>query len=702
MSYVYDNCTNGMGRLCIQSIAPANASPLVTSYNYTPFGDLADHQDVSYAYDAAGRLHSITYPSGAVVTYSYNLNGQVNQVDVIRNGQVQSLASAIQYAPFGPVTALTFGNGLFFNKGIDQAYRTSSLLLGGLQNDTYQLDPAGNLLEILDNLATDHDRAYGYDALGRVIGFATGEGVMGSGPQLGGIKLFTVPPVFLPSLQTMTNEVNTPPSTTSKPWLVTAVSNLTSDYVNIALDRTEAAPGVVSSAETVGYVAFENGVSGSFIASDGQPVTYESAISSENITGWGTCTNVPLIGSYSTLPLVVATPSTRNGDNGGWLRRCALSTTSVGLSIDEDTYLDAERNHGAEQASLLAFSRAFNAQLTDYDGMPWSLEAGQVTLNNTTVTPAFVTVNFQQAYMTPPVVVVLATNEGVDPSALRIRNLTTNGFELAQVEPANKDGKHGAMTIPYIVIEQGAHRFPDGAWLLAGSADIADVQLGYGVSGTASWHQIDFPFQPAQPGTATPGDIVYSYDQNGNRTQMVDGGTSVTDYAYETASNRMSGLSGVQSASITTDANGNITAIGSRAFIHDTANRILNITDGGVTVATYRYNGLGQRVEKITAQGTTRYVYGTEGQLLGEYQSDGALIREYVYLNGEQLAQLEPLGTANEVLYLHTDHLGAPRLATDAIGTPVWKWESDPFGATAANDDPDGNGTPVTVNLRFP
>jgi len=50
----------------------------------------------------------------------------------------------------------------------------------------------------------------------------------------------------------------------------------------------------------------------------------------------------------------------------------------------------------------------------------------------------------------------------------------------------------------------------------------------------------------------------------------------------------------------------------------------------------------------------------------------------------------------------HTDHLGTPRAVTDANGTVVWRWDGESFGATAANDDPDGNGVAFTLNLRFP
>jgi RHS repeat-associated protein len=124
--------------------------------------------------------------------------------------------------------------------------------------------------------------------------------------------------------------------------------------------------------------------------------------------------------------------------------------------------------------------------------------------------------------------------------------------------------------------------------------------------------------------------------------------------------------------------------------------------DGTTSLASYRYNGLGQRVQKDLAADSTAYVYSTDGQLLGEYQDDGTAIREYVYLNGEPLAQINGEGAGAEVLYLHTDHLGTPRRATDSSGVAVWSWDSDAFGAAAANEDVDGNGTLVTVPLRFP
>ena len=74
---------------------------------------------------------------------------------------------------------------------------------------------------------------------------------------------------------------------------------------------------------------------------------------------------------------------------------------------------------------------------------------------------------------------------------------------------------------------------------------------------------------------------------------------------------------------------------------------------------TYDYDAL-NRLEEARTAGTSTvvgaYVYGQGGLLYGEYDNTGALIREYMYLNGEPLAQIDAGGSETS-LYLHTDHL---------------------------------------------
>ncbi len=96
------------------------------------------------------------------------------------------------------------------------------------------------------------------------------------------------------------------------------------------------------------------------------------------------------------------------------------------------------------------------------------------------------------------------------------------------------------------------------------------------------------------------------------------------------------------------------------------------------------------------------YSYGQEDELLGEYDASGNRIREYVYLReGETPELVAMVDASGQVLAVHTDHLGTPRLVMDNNKTIVWRWVSDAFGNGVANEDVDGNGQLVTLNHRF-
>jgi RHS repeat-associated protein len=113
-------------------------------------------------------------------------------------------------------------------------------------------------------------------------------------------------------------------------------------------------------------------------------------------------------------------------------------------------------------------------------------------------------------------------------------------------------------------------------------------------------------------------------------------------------------------------------------------------------VSSYRYNVLGQRISKTAGTTVTHYTYGLNGQLLSE--TTGAVTTDYLYFNGQPLALVRQGG----MYYIHTDHLGTPRAVTNTYQNVVWRWDSDPFGMSTANEDPDGDGVEFTLNLRFP
>jgi RHS repeat-associated protein len=162
-TYVYDSCANGIGRLC-----SVNNSFSTVTYGYDGLGNVTGHQSLAYAYTAAGRLRTISYPSSAVVTYDYDTAGQVSQVYLTRNGATQVIASGIQHAPFGPIKAMNYGNGKTLSQALDTAYRIRSKITPGVLELDYPLyDANGNLRQHSEALSA-LSSSFTYDALDRL------------------------------------------------------------------------------------------------------------------------------------------------------------------------------------------------------------------------------------------------------------------------------------------------------------------------------------------------------------------------------------------------------------------------------------------------------------------------------------------------------------------------------------------------------
>jgi RHS repeat-associated protein len=186
--------------------------------------------------------------------------------------------------------------------------------------------------------------------------------------------------------------------------------------------------------------------------------------------------------------------------------------------------------------------------------------------------------------------------------------------------------------------------------------------------------------------------VTYTYDATSNRLTKISGGTTST--TVPSTSNKISAVGGT---SYTYDAAGNVTAIGTQSYVWNAAGQMKEAKVSGSTVGAYTYDSQNRRVKKVAGGNTTHYVYGLNGLLYGEYDNSGNLIREYVYLDdlpAGALAQVDA-GSPEVLTYLHTDHLGTPRFATNTGGTQVWAWTSDAFG----NGAPSGA---ATVNLRMP
>jgi len=106
-------------------------------------------------------------------------------------------------------------------------------------------------------------------------------------------------------------------------------------------------------------------------------------------------------------------------------------------------------------------------------------------------------------------------------------------------------------------------------------------------------------------------------------------------------------------------------------------------------------------VRKVTGTFKPHFAYDQNGQLLGEYNSSGGVLQEFVWLGGTLVAVLSNSTTAEpRVYYAYSDHLNAPQVIVNAAGDVRWRWISEPFGTTAAESIPNSLEN-LVVNLRF-
>ncbi len=185
------------------------------------------------------------------------------------------------------------------------------------------------------------------------------------------------------------------------------------------------------------------------------------------------------------------------------------------------------------------------------------------------------------------------------------------------------------------------------------------------------------------------GSLSWTYDGVGNRQTQANGGTST--YAYQTGTNKLTGITGAGAMSFTFDLNGNTATENARQYTYNQNQRLIQVVDGAMT-AGYTYSGNGQRVNKVVNGVTTVFHYDQSGQLIAESDATGGVTAEYVYLNSQPLAKIE----GSNVFYYHNDHLGTPQKMTDATGQVVWSADYKPFGETTITV------STLTNNLRFP
>jgi RHS repeat-associated protein len=174
---------------------------------------------------------------------------------------------------------------------------------------------------------------------------------------------------------------------------------------------------------------------------------------------------------------------------------------------------------------------------------------------------------------------------------------------------------------------------------------------------------------PAQTGWQQ----TFVYDRYGNRRFDVPNTTTLAPGCAEaicnpqinTSNNRLVGYSFDSGGNTATDAEG-------KTFVYDSENKQVEVRNAANQVlGQYFYNGDGQRIKKIVpATGeTTVFVYDATARLVAEYSTIVA-----------------PASQA-KISYLTSDHLGSPRITTDALGRTISRRDFRPFGEEIVRAD---------------
>ena len=226
------------------------------------------------------------------------------------------------------------------------------------------------------------------------------------------------------------------------------------------------------------------------------------------------------------------------------------------------------------------------------------------------------------------------------------------------------------------------------------------------------------------------GEVLFAYDENGNRTGITDRRgnqqelaynemgqlKSVTDfmgnvyqYAYDAAGNLIRetdptgaevsyAYDAVRNTTACTDGNGNVTA-----YAYDAVNRLTQITDAAGGIRRYIYDVMG-RIQTVIdpLEHQTTYTYDAQGRVISETNALGHSVSYTYDQAGNLLTRTDEDGVVTAYTYDGENRLltetsadGATRYTYDKLGR-VTAVEMPDEAVHAASYDGDGNVTEIT------
>ena len=190
-------------------------------------------------------------------------------------------------------------------------------------------------------------------------------------------------------------------------------------------------------------------------------------------------------------------------------------------------------------------------------------------------------------------------------------------------------------------------------------------------------------FTSNNPSAIPNQDLEYVYDQAGNRVETILNGVT-TPYV----TNDLNEYTEIGSAALSYDANGNLIsqtgATGTTTYTYNDLNRLT-----GVTVASgstsYQYDAIGNLSTTTVNGQTTQYVVDPTdlGNIVGEYTGSGNLIDDFTY--GLGLTSL--VNSSGQASYYDTDASGSVAGLSNENGSYQNAYQYLPFGGVMSSSE---------------
>src|SRR5712691_13207091 len=210
------------------------------------------------------------------------------------------------------------------------------------------------------------------------------------------------------------------------------------------------------------------------------------------------------------------------------------------------------------------------------------------------------------------------------------------------------------------------------------------VSMNYGYDAASQLASITY-----KNGATTIGNLTYAYDLAGRRTGV--GGsyarTGTPPAASSASYNVNNQLTQWKGATLTYDANGNLTSDGTNTYTWNARNQLVSIN--GPVPASFQYDPFGRRVSK-TIGGMTQYLYDGANPV---QEISGTTASANLLTSGvDEYFQRTDSAGARSFL---TDALGSTLALADSAGTVQTQYTFEPFGNTSVT------GTATTNSFAY-